>query len=56
MLETISEVEVKGAERVACAFAYLVDTHRVANVDVLDGSEFRFLALRGDRHEAHFAN
>jgi hypothetical protein len=51
-----SEVEVKGTERVACAFANLVDKHRVANVGVLGGSEFRFLAHRGDRHEAPVAN
>jgi hypothetical protein len=47
----VSEVDAKGADRVACAFANLVDTHRVANVVVLGGSEFRFLAHRGDRHE-----
>jgi hypothetical protein len=51
-----SEVEVKSKERVACAFPDLIDTHRVANVRILEVREFRFLAHRGDRHKAHAAN
>lgn len=51
-----SKVAVKIGERVACVFADLVDTHRVANMGVLERSEFIFLAGRGDGEKAPVAD
>jgi hypothetical protein len=47
---------VKIGERAVCVFADLVDTHWVANVGVLQRSEFKFLAGRGDGEKAPVAD
>jgi len=50
-----SESEVKGNENVVCAFAGLIKTNGVTDVNILDVSEVIFVTCRRNSHVALIA-